>query len=114
MNQRGTIVSAAYSQIGVPYVWGGTSPGSGLDCSGLVQYCYECAGISLPRTSQEQRACGYRVSVDSAKPGDILGNSHHVAIALGDGSYIEAPHTGANVRVSTYQQFNDATRVIAD
>lgn len=112
--QRGTIVSAAYSQIGVPYVWGGTSPGSGLDCSGLVQYCYSCAGISIPRVSQDQRACGRRISCGEAKPGDILGNSHHVAIALGDGSYIEAPHTGANVRVASFGQFVDATRVIDD
>ena len=112
--QRGTIVSAAYSQIGVPYVWGGTSPGSGLDCSGLVQYCYACAGISIPRVSQDQRACGRRISCGEAKPGDILGNSHHVAIALGDGSYIEAPHTGANVRVASFGQFVDATRIIED
>ena len=53
-----TIVNAAYSQLGVPYVYGGTTAGVGFDCSGLVQYCHAVAGISLPRTSQAQGGCG--------------------------------------------------------
>lgn len=72
-----TIVNAAYSQLGVPYVYGGTTPGVGLDCSELVQYCHSVAGISLPRTSQEQG--GYRCSCEvnnlplySEKLSDIL------------------------------------------
>ena len=52
------IVSAAYSQLGVPYVWGGTTPGVGLDCSGLTQYCYRQAGISIPRNTESQYAQG--------------------------------------------------------
>lgn len=52
------IVAAAVSQLGVPYVWGGTTPGVGLDCSGLTQYCYAQAGISIPRNSEDQASAG--------------------------------------------------------
>ena len=69
---RATIVEAAYSQIGVPYVWGESTPGVGLDCSGLTQYCYKQAGISIPRNSEDQAAFGTKVPVSQAKPGDIL------------------------------------------
>ncbi len=93
-----TIVAAAYSQIGVPYVWGGTSPGKGLDCSGLTQYCYRCAGISIPRTSGAQLAAGTRVSNPS--PGDICWTPGHVAIYIGNGQMIEAQQTGVPVKVS--------------
>ena len=92
------IVAAAYSQIGVPYVWGGTSPGKGLDCSGLTQYCYRCAGISIPRTSGAQLAAGTRVSDPS--PGDICWTPGHVAIYIGGGKMIEAQQTGVPVKIS--------------
>ena len=92
------IVSAAYSQIGVPYVWGGTSPGVGLDCSGLTQYCYRCAGVSIPRTSGAQLAGGTIVSNPS--PGDICWTPGHVAIYIGGGQMIEAQQTGVPVKVS--------------
>lgn len=93
-----TIVAAAYSQLGVPYVWGGTSPGRGLDCSGLTQYCYRCAGISIPRTSGAQLAGGTIVSNPS--PGDICWTPGHVAIYIGNGQMIEAQQTGVPVKVS--------------
>lgn len=69
---RSTVVAAARSQLGVPYVWGGTTPGVGLDCSGLTQYCYAQAGISIPRNSEDQSAFGTKVPVSLAEPGDIL------------------------------------------
>ena len=93
------IVNAAYSQIGVPYVWGGSTPGVGLDCSGLVQYCYRQAGISIPRTSGDILAAGTIVS--NPQPGDICWTSGHVAIYIGGGQMIEAQQTGVPVKVSS-------------
>ena len=92
------IVDAAYSQIGVPYVWGGTTPYVGLDCSGLVQYCYRQAGKSIPRTSGSILAGGTIVS--DPQPGDICWTPGHVAIYIGNGQMIEAQQTGVPVKVS--------------
>ena len=92
------IVNAAYSQLGVPYVYGGTTPGVGLDCSGLVQYCHAVAGISLPRTSQAQGGCG--VAVSSPQPGDLVCYGTHIGIYIGNGQMIHAPHTGDVVKIA--------------
>ncbi|MYR07576.1 NlpC/P60 family protein [Gordonia sp. SID5947] len=82
-------VRAALTQQGVPYVWGGTSPGKGLDCSGLTQYSYRQAGVELPRTA-DQQAIGQRVPDGQAMAGDLVVWDGHVAMALGDGTLIEA------------------------
>lgn len=101
-NKGAVIVQAAYSQLGVPYVWGGTSPGRGLDCSGLTQYCHRVAGISISRTSGSQRSGGKNVgSIANALPGDIICYSGHVGIYIGDGKMIHAPQTGDVVKVSS-------------
>lgn len=95
------IVNAAYSQIGVNYVYGGSTPYVGLDCSGLTQYCYAQAGITnVPRTSQEQAAQGKVVT--NPEPGDICvsNNAGHVAIYIGNGQMIEAPDIGQKVKIS--------------
>lgn len=92
------IVNAAYSQLGVPYVWGGSTPGKGLDCSGLVQYCHAVAGISLPHYSESQYAGGKKVS--SPQPGDICWKPGHVGIYIGNGQMIEAQRTGTNIMIS--------------
>ncbi len=92
------IVAAAYSQLGVPYVYGGTTPGVGLDCSGLVQYCYAAAGISLPRTSTAQGGSG--IAVTDPQPGDIVCYSGHVGIYIGNGQMIHAPQTGDVVKIA--------------
>ena len=95
------IVAAAYSQLGVPYVWGGTTPGVGLDCSGLTQYCYRQAGIAIPRNSEDQAAFGRKVPVSEATPGDILWRPGHVGIYIGDDRYIHEPHTGAACTIAS-------------
>lgn len=92
------IVNAAYSQLGVPYVWGGSTPGVGLDCSGLVQYCHAVAGISLPHYSESQYAGGTKVS--NPEPGDICWKPGHVGIYIGGGQMIEAQQTGTNIMIS--------------
>lgn len=94
-----TIVNAAYGQLGVPYVWGGTSPGSGLDCSGLTQYCHRVAGISIGRTSEVQGGGGKAVS--NPQPGDLVCYGSHIGIYIGGGQMIHAPHTGDVVRVAS-------------
>lgn len=92
------IVNAAYGQLGVPYVWGGTTPGVGLDCSGLTQYCHRVAGISIGRTSEVQGGGGKAVS--NPQPGDLVCYGSHIGIYIGGGQMIHAPHTGDVVRVS--------------
>lgn len=95
------VIAAAYSQLGVPYVWGGTTPGVGLDCSGLTQYCYRQAGIAIPRNSEDQAAFGRKVPVSEASPGDILWRPGHVAIYIGDDRYIHEPHSGAACTIAS-------------
>ncbi|MGP9845710.1 C40 family peptidase [Brachybacterium sp. 107] len=84
-----TIIDAARSAIGSPYSWGGTSL-SGMDCSGLVAYAYEAAGIDAPRTSSELASQGRSISESEAQPGDLVIWPGHVAIYAGDGQIIDA------------------------
>lgn len=93
------IVNAAYSQLGVPYVYGGTTPGVGLDCSGLVQYCHAVAGISLPRTSAAQGGSG--VAVTDPQPGDIVCYSGHVGIYIGNGQIVHASNARDGIKISS-------------
>jgi cell wall-associated NlpC family hydrolase len=82
-------VRNALTQLGVPYRWGGTAPGVGLDCSGLTQWAYHEAGLDIPRLAQEQDV-GAAVSADSLRPGDLAVWDGHVAMIVGKGTMIEA------------------------
>ncbi|WP_234124562.1 C40 family peptidase [Clostridium hydrogenum] len=110
------VVAFASQYVGVPYLWGGTTP-NGFDCSGLVQYAYARFGISLPRTSQEQVGSGVPVT-GNLQPGDLLffepssSGPQHVGMYVGDNMFIEAPHTGANVRIVPIRPYCAARRII--
>ncbi|MDN6447147.1 MAG: NlpC/P60 family protein, partial [Lacticaseibacillus paracasei] len=105
----GSIASNAAKYIGVPYVYGGTSP-SGFDCSGLIYYAAKEAGISLPRTSQAQSTLGSYVSVSDLKAGDLVfwggvGSAYHVGIYIGGGQYLHAPAPGQSVTIQSMAYF---------
>ncbi|GAA0735196.1 NlpC/P60 family protein [Clostridium oceanicum] len=106
------IVSYARKFLGTPYVWGGTSP-SGFDCSGFVQYVYKnCAGISLPRTTQAQINVGTPVSRSQLQPGDLVfPSTGHVGIYVGNGQMIHSPHTGDVVKISSVYAFYAGRRI---
>ena len=94
-------VSAAYSVIGTPYVYAGSSPSQGFDCSGLTMWAWAHGGVSLPHSSSMQYDAVPHVSKSDLQPGDLLffyNPIHHVAIYVGGGMMIEAPHTGAYVQ----------------
>jgi cell wall-associated NlpC family hydrolase len=102
------VVDEAEKYLGLPYVWGGTSITSGVDCSGLVQSVYKSLGYDLPRLSADQARSGRPIaSMADAQPGDLLAwnnssrnnGADHIAIYVGNGKMIEAPHTGAEVRL---------------
>ncbi|TWS26453.1 NlpC/P60 family protein [Tsukamurella sputi] len=95
-------VQAALTQLGVPYAWGGTTPGVGLDCSGFTQWAYRQAGIELPRLA-DQQAVGAAVSASDLRPGDLAVWSGHVAMVIGDGRMIEA---GDPVQISAVRTDN--------
>jgi peptidoglycan DL-endopeptidase RipA len=116
------VIDRAMSQLGVQYVWGGGTgrgPSTGIpdrfgsalsrvgfDCSGLMLYAFSAAGVSLPRVSRNQYDAGHKVPISDLRPGDMVfyrssgGPIHHVAMYVGNGRMIEAPYTGASVRVT--------------
>jgi cell wall-associated NlpC family hydrolase len=96
--QAGKAVAFAYAQLGKPYAWGATGPGS-YDCSGLVQAAWAAAGVSIPRTTYDEWASLPHVSSSSLEPGDLIlfSGESHVAIYVGGGDIIDAPQTGSFV-----------------
>lgn len=112
--RAGAALSAGETKIGSPYVYGATGP-STFDCSGFVQWAYAQAGVSLPRTSQEQENVGPHLSASQLRPGDlvIFYGGEHVGLYAGNGIVLHAPHTGANVRYEKMSNmpFNFGVRV---
>ena len=109
----GVAVDWALAQVGTPYVWGGETPGVGFDCSGLVQAAYDRAGIALPRVAQDQYDAGPHLPAGSPLlPGDLVffGSAPtgvtHVGMVVGSSGgqilMVDAPHTGADVRVEPF------------
>jgi cell wall-associated NlpC family hydrolase len=113
------IVKYAKQYVGVRYVYGGSSPRYGFDCSGFVRYVYQHFGVSLAHSSFADAVTGRRVGRTWMKPGDLVlfdGNGH-VGIYVGHGRFIHAPHTGTVVRISTMagwysSRFDGARRVV--
>ncbi|ATY10572.1 NlpC/P60 family protein [Amycolatopsis sp. AA4] len=107
-------VQAALSQRGKPYEWGATGPSS-YDCSGLMQWAYKQAGISLPRSSQQQSQTGTPVPRSQLQPGDLVfyySPVSHVGMYIGNGMMVHAPTTGDVVKISPLQsQYVGARRV---
>ncbi len=108
-SEKGQLVVATASKyLGVPYVYGGTSP-QGFDCSGLVQYVFRELGVSLNRVAADQTAHGIPVTRENLLPGDIVffhntnkyTRINHVGIYVGDGNFIHAPQTGDVVKITT-------------
>ncbi|MCR5280650.1 MAG: C40 family peptidase [Lactobacillus sp.] len=117
VNSMDAKVNKALGEIGVPYVWGGNSPSVGFDCSGLVQWAY---GLSSSyRTTYQQQAIGTHVysNVSSAPKGALLffgsdSAPYHVAISLGDGSYVHAPTVGENVKIGYQKYFTPSYYIV--
>ncbi|HEX4833713.1 MAG TPA: NlpC/P60 family protein [Trebonia sp.] len=96
----GAAVAYEFAQIGCPYVWGATGPcGSGFDCSGLAMAAWAHAGVSIPRDTYEQWAALPHISMSDLEPGDLIyyDGEGHVAMYVGGGMIIDAPHSGADV-----------------
>jgi cell wall-associated NlpC family hydrolase len=97
-----TVIQAALSRIGDPYVWGGSGPNQ-FDCSGLVMWSFQQAGVSLPHSSQALAQGGQPVSMDQIQPGDLVtyySDASHVGIYIGDGMMVHASTFGVPVRVA--------------
>ena len=118
-----TVIRAAYSRLGWPYVWGGESEAEGgYDCSGLMQYAFAQAGIRLPRVAADQARAGWVIPFSKAQPGDMLiwandptapGYISHIALYIGNGKMIAAPRRGTVVQVQNvyFRNFKGAVRV---
>lgn len=106
---RGKVVNYALKFVGNRYVWGGTNPNTGADCSGFVQYVMRnAAGVSLPRTSREQAKTGRAVTSSEMMPGDLIfyanskGTVNHVAMYIGNGQIVHAASRRSGIKISTW------------
>jgi cell wall-associated NlpC family hydrolase len=110
-------VDTALAQVGDPYVWGASGPDA-FDCSGLTQYAYSAAGVSLPHSSRSQSGMGQAVSRDQLQPGDLLfyySPTSHVAMYIGNGQMVHASTSGKPVQVVSFNSmsgFTHARRIV--
>ncbi len=115
-------VAFARGLLGVPYRWGGDSPRTGFDCSGLVRFVYAHVGLALPHSSYADYDLGIRVSRGALRPGDLVffDAVGHVGMYVGGGRFIHAPHSGTSVQVTSLSDpwyratYVGARRVIAE
>ena len=104
---RQEVVNIAKSTLGIPYKWGGNSPQQGFDCSGLMKYVHKNAlGITIPRTTAQQRDRSKTISYAQLKPGDMLffktsAKTNHVGVYIGNRKFIHAPASGKRVTIAT-------------
>jgi cell wall-associated NlpC family hydrolase len=118
------LASAALDLIGIRYKWGGNTPETGLDCSGLVRYVFQqVTGVTLPRTARDMSRVGEQVSMSDLQPGDLVFFNtrrfafSHVGIYLGDNRFVHAPRRGREVEIATFdssfwqRRFNGARRM---
>ena len=99
----GHVVGIALQYLGIPYVWGGSSPSTGFDCSGFTSYVYAQVGVYLPHHAASQYNMGTPVAYEQLAPGDLVFFSGlgHVGLYIGGGQFVHAPHTGDVVRISS-------------
>ena len=102
----GHVVGIALQYLGVPYVWGGSSPSTGFDCSGFSMYVFAQVGVSLPHHAASQYNYGTPVPFDQIAAGDLVFFSGlgHMGIAIGGGQFVHAPHTGDVVKISSLSE----------
>lgn len=109
------VVAAAKKYIGVPYIWGGTNPAVGMDCSGFVQRVFKDLGVELPRVVSDQMQKGTPVaSLADAKPGDLLVSygGEHISIYLGNGKAIDAPVPGQTIQIrDAWEKYSNLTSI---
>lgn len=119
------LTSAAFDLIGIRYKWGGNTPETGLDCSGLVRYVFQqVTGVTLPRTARDMSRLGDRVALADLRPGDLVFFNtrrfaySHVGIYLGDNRFVHSPRRGREVEVATLdssfwkRRFDGARRLV--
>jgi cell wall-associated NlpC family hydrolase len=108
----GSVVSIALQYLGVPYVWGGSTP-TGFDCSGFTSFVYAQVGVTLPHNAAAQYSYGVPVSRDQLEPGDLVffDGLGHVGLYIGNGEFVHAPHTGDVVKISPLAGWYDSTYV---
>jgi cell wall-associated NlpC family hydrolase len=116
---REQLIKTARDFIGVPYLWGGTTPENGFDCSGLVMAVYQLNGLELPRTSRDQFDAGTPIEKEDLMKGDLVffanGNNQpisHVGIYIGNNSFIHAPGRGKKIRIDSLASGYYANRYV--